>query len=255
MADNAIFSSFRRPPSPAFVSMQEVPPEAATIAEVVESAPALPPEADPVPAQDSPNAQHWAELSAVAVGSDQLGLANPACITLMAKLPGAPPVLLEADAAGLYRPPGFRPAPWSGFAYDEATSHSTGIAAGARIQTARGEVEVEKLVPGDAAMSMRDGALLPISWIGCSAAVIGPIRIDPGALGSNIPRRTLHVGPEQTVHIDSVPVPARTLVNGTTIREDKIVKADLFHIDVGREEVLIAEGLALSSSHGARALE
>ena len=111
-------------------------------------------------------------------------------------------------------------------------------------------MEVEKLVPGDAVMALRGPALLPISWIGRSVTAVPPIRIEPGALGPGIPRRILCVGPDQAVFLDPGPVAASTLVNGTTIREDEEVPPDLFHIDVGRAEVIFAEGLALSSSDG-----
>ena len=190
-------------------------------------------------------------LSVIGLKSDQLGLVHPDVITLCANLPNSPSVMLEAGQAGIYRPPGFRAAPWSGFAYDQPQSLSTGLATGTRILTARGEVEVEKLVPGDAALTLRSPALLPISWIGRAAGADAPVRIEPGALGPDIPRRALDVGPDHAVYINAAPVAARTLVNGTTIRRVEAGRAELFHVDVGRAEVILAEGLALSSSHGA----
>ena len=172
-------------------------------------------------------------------------------MTLLARLPGSGTIPLEAATYGIYRPNSFRPAPWTGFSYDQANDALSGLAAGTRILTTRGEVEVEKLVPGDIALTLRSPALLPISWIGRSLATARPIRIEPGALGPDVPRRAICLGPEQAVFVQPVPVAARTLVNGTTIREIEIETADLFHVDVGRAEVLFAEGLPLSSSHRA----
>ena len=274
MADKALFSSFRRPEPLAPGSVEEARPAPVAVASLPEivTIPVIPAEDTPAdnvadhPAAALPvpqavgelpgdqlvsTAGPWADLSSIVVGSDQLGLINPVVITLRAKLPDQASVLLEATMAGIYRPPGFRPAPWSGFAYDQPANLATGLGAGTRILTARGEVEVEKLVPGDAAMTLRGPALLPISWIGRTIGALPPIQIEPGALGPNVPRRMLCVGPDQAVFIKPVPVAAHTLVNGTTIRRGETAASELFHIDVGRAEVIFAEGLALSSSHGA----
>ena len=91
------------------------------------------------------------------------------------------------------------------FRYHQASDVLTGVAAGTRILTARGEVEVEKLMPGDAALTLRSPALLPISWIGRSVAAARPIRIEPGALGPNVPRRSLCLGPDQAIFIKPDP--------------------------------------------------
>ena len=271
MADTAVFSSFHRPwpMPPSDDSPVELPAAAAgatskqptavpepALAEqtseirldrVANSTEQLPGSVESVAVQPRRNA--WS-VSRVEVGSDQLGLAHPDVIALRAKLLNAPAILLDANPAGIYRPPGFRPAPWSGFAYDQLGSVSTGLAAGTRILTARGEVEVENLVPGDAAMALRGPALLPISWIGRKAAASPTILIEPNALGPDVPRRLLCIGTDQAVFLNPDPVAAHTLVNGTTIRIAENDPADLFQIDVGRAEIILAEGLAISSSHG-----
>jgi hypothetical protein len=183
--------------------------------------------------------------------ADLLGLANPAVVTLLVRLAGEQAIELSANGSGIYRPPGFRAAPWSGFAYDITSDTRTGLLAGTRILTARGELEVEKLLPGDAALALRGPALLPITWIGRSKATKPPIRIAAGALGPNIPRRTLCLAPDHPVFIDPIPVPASSLVNGTTIHAVDITAAELFHVDVGVTDVLFAEGVPLSSSQRA----
>jgi hypothetical protein len=279
MADTALFSSFHRPRTPFGEPIQDAPREASLLISESDPAPAdLPVSAEagdpvvelasdpgssrtqaPLPCErdeveyerqepGSPTAG-WVDLTAIPISCDQLGLANPIVISVVAHLPGFEPVQLDAATSGIYRPPGFRPAPWSGFAYDQTRGDVlTGVAAGTRILTARGEVEVERLMPGDAALALRSPALLPISWIGRSVATARPIRIEPGALGPNVPRRLLCLGPDQPIFIEPVPVAARTLVNGTTIREVETDSSDLFHVDVGQAEILFAEGLPLSSS-------
>ncbi len=191
-------------------------------------------------------------VTANALDADQLGLAHPLAITLFARLEGAEIYELDASASGIYRPSGCRPAPWSGFAYDEAPNASIGLAAGTRILTARGEIEVERLLPGDTALALRGPALLPIAWIGRTVTAEHSVCIDAGALGPNLPRRTLCVAAGQPIFLQAMPVAARTLLNGSTIRPAEREGVDMFHVDVGKAEILFAEGLPLSSGERTR---
>ncbi len=230
--------------------------------EPVEYAPIPPPPphwTEQPPSFDSPAAPApataWhgpAKLTNIALDADQLGLANPIVIKLQARLKDSSSVELDASQSGIYRPQTFRAAPWSGFAYDQAQDGRTGLAAGTRILTSRGEMEVEKLLPGDTAMTLRAPALLPIAWIGKSVATAAPIWIEAGALGPNLPRRGLCVAPDQPVYVEPIPVPAARLVNGTTIRVVDTEDVDLFHVDVGKSEILFAEGVPLSSGDRTR---
>ena len=206
------------------------------------------PESDLPQDLDQPTWPGHSELRDIDAAADQLGLANPAVITVFARLADFAMVELDASHSGIYRPRGFRAAPWSGFAYDQAEDGRTGLAAGTRILTSRGEMEVEKLLPGDTALTLRAPALLPIAWIGKSTATVAPILIEAGALGPNLPRRPLCLAPDQAVYVEPVPVPAARLVNGTSIRPLDSTLVDLFHVDVGKAEILFAEGLPLSSS-------
>ncbi|WP_158746406.1 Hint domain-containing protein [Acidisphaera sp. L21] len=209
----------------------------------------------PVPEPHSEPDTIWsgpAELTSIPLEADQLGLANPIVFTVLARLSDFLPVELDASYSGIYRPQTFRAAPWSGFSYDQADDGRSGVAAGTRILTSRGELEVEKLLPGDAALSLRAPALLPIAWIGKSIATAAPIWFDAGALGPDLPRRPLCLAPDQPVYVDPIPVPAARLVNGTTICQMDLGHVDLFHVDVGRSEILFAEGVPLSSSDRSR---
>ena len=115
MADNAIFSSFRRPVQSAPLPAQDALPRTVIASfepDVIEPAPT--PESVPSPpTHDGPRVERWADITARAIGCDQLGLANPACITLKAALRGSAPVRLDAEATGIYRPPGLGAAPWN----------------------------------------------------------------------------------------------------------------------------------------------
>lgn len=240
-----------------------VPP--VDMAAPVEPAPAPPPapmavagHAPPPPAAGQIDIPGYADLVAgeiaeavtlegVPVSSDLLGLANPDVIALQARVQKHESVMLSAVSSGIYRPHDFRPAPWSGFAYDHVAMAQSGVVAGTRILTNRGEVEAEKLLPGDSALALRGPALLPITWIGRSHLRVPAVEIDAGALGPNMPRRRLIVGPDQLIYVDPDPVPARDLVNGQQIRQTEL-EFDLFHIDVGQSEVLFAEGLPIGSS-------
>ena len=190
-------------------------------------------------------------VTASSLDADQLGLAHPLAITLFARLAGNDAHELDASASGIYRPAGFRPAPLSGHAHEGACA-SIGLAAGTRILTARGEIEVERLLLGDTALALRGPALLPIAWIGRTVTAEHSVCIDAGALGPDLPRRTLCVAADQPIFLEATPVAARTLLNGSTIRPVEREDVDMFHIDVGKSEILFAEGLPLSSGERAR---
>ncbi len=75
---------------------------------------------------------------------------------------------------------------------------------GAMIQTERGEVAVEELQAGDRVLT-RDHGLQPLRWVGrrdlsqtdlAREPRFSPIRIEMGALGSNLPARDMMVSPQ-----------------------------------------------------------
>ena len=173
--------------------------------------------------------------------ADQLQLAPQAAITLHVSLPDHPPQPL-ASTAGSYQPGGHEPL---------QGDPQTGLAAGTRILTARGEVAVESLQPDDAALGLRGPALLPIAAIGRTAAAKPGVQIAPGALGPDRPRRTLRLAADHPVFLQPEPVPARHLVNGSSIQTVALDGTELFQIDVGASDVLLAEGVPLSSDRRA----
>jgi Ca2+-binding RTX toxin-like protein len=133
------------------------------------------------------------------------------------------------------------------------------FAAGTRIMTAEGEVEVERLQAGDlvATLSGKGPAFKPVLWIGHrrialaglpDAAAIAPVRIRAGALGDGAPCRDLLVSPDHCMFLDGALVPARLLVNGRTITVERaLAEITYFHVELERHDVLLAEGAAAES--------
>ena len=139
MAETVLFSSYRRPEPlrPALVTetAAELPVEATPSLEpaaVGQASVAERPSMEPELPQES--AAAWTDMTSIRVSSDQLGLIHPSVIQLVASLPNSSAVVLEADTAGLYRPPSFRPEPWGSSAYDQSQSLLTGLAADPRVE-------------------------------------------------------------------------------------------------------------------------
>jgi hypothetical protein len=127
---------------------------------------------------------------------------------------------------------------------------------GTLITTLTGETAVEALQPG-AMVVTADGAPEPVLWVGRrrvrlagrpDAAEMAPIRIAAGALAAGVPRRDLLVSPDHCLFLDGALVPARLLVNGTTITsETGHAEVTWFHVELPRHAVLLAEGAPAES--------
>jgi len=130
------------------------------------------------------------------------------------------------------------------------------FAAGTRILTARGEVPVETLSPGDlvATVSGTGAPMQPVVFLGRrrfllagnpAAEALAPIRIAAGALAENTPQRDLLVSPDHCLLLDGRLVPARLLVNGSTIKADRrLAEVTYFHIELDQHDAVLAEGAA-----------
>jgi Ca2+-binding RTX toxin-like protein len=130
------------------------------------------------------------------------------------------------------------------------------FAAGTRIATPAGEVPIEALRPGDALLTA-DGTTEPVLFLGrrhvvlaghAAAAEMAPVRIAAGALGEGLPRCDLVVSPDHCLLLDGALVPARLLVNGTTItRDTQRAEVTWFHLELPRHAAILAEGAAAES--------
>jgi hypothetical protein len=131
----------------------------------------------------------------------------------------------------------------------------TCYAAGTRLDTPRGPVAIESLAPGDA-VSLAGGGISKVVWLGhrrvdCrrhpSPRDVWPVRVAAGAFAPGRPRRDLKLSPDHALFIDGVLIPVRYLVNGATIRREKVASVEYWHVELPRHAVLLAEGLPAES--------
>jgi len=122
---------------------------------------------------------------------------------------------------------------------------------GTRIQCPAGEAPIEELHIGDLVKTL-DGRVVPIRWIGrrtyarpyvAAHRWVRPVLIRAGALAVGLPRRDLWVSPEHAMYVEGMLIPARDLVNGTSIREDQSAQpVSYYHLEFDSHEILLAEG-------------
>jgi hypothetical protein len=131
--------------------------------------------------------------------------------------------------------------------------------AGTRIATEHGEIAVEELCEGDWVLTAGSGgrSLRQIRWIGerrldltahPRPESLFPIRIRRDALAEQMPQRDLLVSPDHCLFLDGVLIPAKLLVNGMTIVQDRAVPVvHYYHVELDNHDVLLAEGVAAES--------
>ncbi|MBR0655289.1 Hint domain-containing protein [Plastoroseomonas arctica] len=129
-------------------------------------------------------------------------------------------------------------------------------AAGTRIATPRGEVPIEALRVGELVLCA-DRGVQPILWIGRIEAQLAghphperawPVLIRAGALGAGLPRRDLRVSPDHGIYLEGALVPAKLLVNGASIIQERWWAAITYlHLELPEHAILLAEGLPAES--------
>ena len=144
---------------------------------------------------------------------------------------------------------------------------------GTLIDTLRGRVAVEDLVPGDKVLT-RDNGYQPLAWVGsrdlsdaqmarCPQAA--PIRIAAGALGANLPERDLVVSPRHRMLVSGaraelmfgereVLVTAADLLGLPGVRQDAAVATRYIHVMCEAHEIIRAEGSWTESFQPAEAV-
>jgi hypothetical protein len=129
------------------------------------------------------------------------------------------------------------------------------FAEGTRIVTPNGEDAVENLRAGDMVLAMRDGqaGFEPLRWVGfmdvavprnaAMAAKTAPILIKAGAIAPGMPARDLRVSPDHAMEIDGHLIPAKHLVNGSSIiQETWCRRVRYFHLELEAHGLLLSEG-------------
>ncbi len=129
------------------------------------------------------------------------------------------------------------------------------FAQGTRILTPEGEIPVEQLQVGGKVVSAFGGAV-EIVWLGhrhvaaathADPADVWPIRIRANALAQGVPVRDVLLSPEHAVQVNDVLVPARLLVNGTSIVQEPIDAITYWHVELPQHDVVFADGLPAES--------
>ncbi|WP_349959764.1 Hint domain-containing protein [Rhizobium sp. ZPR3] len=156
--------------------------------------------------------------------------------------------LLNAVALGSYTiPAGVT------YTYDANTDTLTFTSCflrGTLIRTPEGDIPVEDFRVGDLVVTHKGVA--EIKWVGrrrIDPKAIDkprdtlPIRIQAGAFAANVPARDLYVSPDHCMFFGESLIPAKFLVNGTTItQEATLVPFEYFHIELEQHSIILAEG-------------
>ena len=136
-----------------------------------------------------------------------------------------------------------------------STDSASCFAAGTRIATARGEVPVEALRPGDQVRCVL-GDDAEVIWIGhreidCARhpnpTLVWPVRVRAGAFADRVPVRDLLLSPDHSVFVNDVLIPVKHLINGTTVVQEQHDTVIYYHVELPRHDVLLANGLAAES--------
>ncbi len=126
------------------------------------------------------------------------------------------------------------------------------LATGSRIATARGPVAVQALAVGELVVTA-SGRLAPVVWLGrrtldlarhARPEAVMPVRIRAGAFAGDLPERDLILSPDHAVLVGGMLVPVRHLVNGASIVQERWAGVTYWHLELGRHDVILAEGLA-----------
>lgn len=133
---------------------------------------------------------------------------------------------------------------------------------GTHIATQRGDIAVEELRESDLVLTVSGGRrnLSRIRWIGerrldltthRRPESLFPVRIRRGAFAENVPQRDLLVSPDHCLFVEGELIPAKLLVNGMTVVQDRAVRVvHYYHVELDNHDVLLAEGLPAESYIG-----
>ena len=129
------------------------------------------------------------------------------------------------------------------------------FARGTLIDTPDGEVQVEKLKPGDRVVTARNGPRA-VKWVGKGKVLATrgkrgpatPVIVRKGAVADNVPHQDLRVTRAHGLYIDGVLIPVEFLINHKTIVwDDRAQEVEIYHIELASHDVLLANGVPAES--------
>ncbi len=143
------------------------------------------------------------------------------------------------------------------------------VTRGTLIRTTSGSVPVESVCRGDMVETL-DSVAQPVRWIGSRKLSVAelileqnkrPIVFEPDSLGENLPDRELQVSPQHRMFLqgwqaqllfgeDQVLVPAKSLVNGSSVRQAEVTgEVEYFHLLFDEHQIIFTEGAPTESFH------
>ena len=152
--------------------------------------------------------------------------------------------------------PGGIPASYTNSYYPTGYTFTACYVAGTHIATTAGELPIEALTINHHVVT-HSGRHRRVRWIGrrsyagrflAANPQLQPIRFSIGSLGIGLPRRELLVSPDHAMLLEGRLIPARYLVNGSTIMQDRgRSHVDYLHVELDSHDILLAEGAAAES--------
>lgn len=140
--------------------------------------------------------------------------------------------------------------------HTDITLNAPCFRAGTRILTNRGELPVETIKAGDQVHTVLHDRLATVTWVGCRRVdcarhpdpqQVWPVCIRAGAFGPSCPHSDLYVSPDHAIFVNEVLIPARHLINGTSIVQRPCNQVTYHHLELAEHDVLLAEGLTVES--------
>ncbi|MCP1201843.1 Hint domain-containing protein [Acetobacter oryzoeni] len=132
--------------------------------------------------------------------------------------------------------------------------------AGSMIATPNGVVAVENIRRGDEVLTFVNGVthVRPVVWAGMAQATVNPalpddmagypVRILADAIAPGVPYQDLLVTAEHGIFANGMLVPARMLVNGSSIFFDRSITAyAYYHVETAEHSIIMANGMLTES--------
>ncbi|MGF1275728.1 Hint domain-containing protein [Acetobacter pasteurianus] len=132
--------------------------------------------------------------------------------------------------------------------------------AGSMIATPNGVVAVENIRRGDEVLTFVNGVthVRPVVWAGMAQATVNPalpddmagypVRILADAIAPGVPYQDLLVTAEHGIFANGMLVPARMLVNGSSIFFDRsITEYAYYHVETAEHSIIMANGMLTES--------